>query len=397
MEKKKPKFNFREAYERLDVIKNRLAEIAQGLENDKEREDFTDAEKGERKALYREMDILEMKIKAATPTIEVARREDIEEANRQMRDCVKQGKRFELKISRAVATDFGGNTSGYLNPATSTNPSPVTMGDIVEPLYARTILAAIGSPLLTGLKGNYQWPVIETFEATVNDEGVALGDTKIPVSKLIAKPERMGVAVPITREALNETDDLLQLVCTQYMPVAAAALMNKIMFSTTKVAKATNLVGPFVNLKAANKKTYTGDAPTLAELLNLKGTVLGANIMPEGLCYVMTETTKALLEGTPKWSGSNQAIVDENGKISGVPVFCSSYVDEGTVFFGSFKYAPQGLFGEMSIIIDPYTLARKNSIDFVLNADYAITTLREEAFAMLSKDTTASSNSTSKG
>ncbi len=381
----KEKFNFREAYERLDVIKNRLAEIAQGLENDKEREDFTDAEKGERKALYREMDILEMKIKAATPTIEVARREDIEEANKQMRDCVKQGKRFELKISRAVASDFGGNTSGYLDPATSTNPAPVTIGDIVEPLYARTILAAIGSPLLTGLKGNYQWPVVETFEATINDEGVALGDTKIDVTKLYAKPERMGVAVPITREALNETDDLLQLVCTQYMPVAAAALMNKIMFSTTKVAKATNLVGPFVNLKASNKKTYSTEAPTLADLLALKGIVLGANIMPEGLCYVMTETTKALLEGTPKWTGANQAIVDENGKISGVPVFCSSYVDEGTVFFGSFKYAPQGLFGEMSIIIDPYTLARKNSIDFVLNADYAITTLRGEAFAMLSK------------
>ena len=386
---KKEKFNFREAYERLSEIKGRLAEIVQGLENDKEREDFTEAEKGERKALYREMDILEMKIKAATPTIEVLRREDIEEANKQMRECIKNGQRFELKISRAVASDFHGNVSGYLNPDTSTNPAPVTMGDIVEPLYAKTILSAIGSPLLTGLKGNYQWPVIETFEATINDEGVALGDTKIDANKLIAKPERLGVAVPITREALNETDDLLQLVCTQYMPVAAAALMNKIMFSTTKVAKATNLVGPFVNLKASNKKLYKGDAPTLAELLALKGIVLGANIMPEGLCYVMTETTKALLEGTPKWSGANQAIVDENGKISGVPVFCSSYVAEGTVFFGSFKYAPQGLFGEMSIIIDPYTLARKNSIDFVLNADYAITTLREEAFAMLSKDPTA--------
>ncbi len=334
------------------------------------------------------MDILEMKIKAATPTIEVTRREDIEEANRQMRECVKSGKRFELKISRGVASDFGGNTSGYLNPSASTNPSPVTMGDIVEPLYAKTILAAIGSPLLTGLKGNYQWPVVETFDATINDEGVALGDTKIDVTKLIAKPERMGVAVPITREALNETDDLLRLVCTQYMPVAAAALMNKIMFSTAKVAKATNLVGPFVNVKASNKKTYKTDAPALADLLALKGAVLGANIMPEGLCYVMTETTKALLEGTPKWQGANQAIVDDAGKISGVPVFCSSYVAEGTVLFGSFKYAPQGLFGEMSIIIDPYTLARKNSIDFVLNADYAITVLREEAFAMLSKETT---------
>lgn len=392
---KKNQFNFREAYERLDAIKTRLTEMAQGLEADKAREDFTDAEKGERKALYREMDILEMKIKAATPTIEIARREDVAEANRQMRECIKNGKRFELKVSRAVASDFGGNTSGYLDPGASTNPSPVTMGDIVEPLYSKTILSAIGSPLLTGLKGNYQWPVVETFDATINDEGVALGDTKIDVNKLIAKPERLGVAVPITREALNETDDLLQLVCTQYMPVAAAALMNKIMFSTSKIAKATNLVGPFVNLKAANKKTYTTDAPSLAELLALKGAVLGANIMPEGLCYVMTETTKALLEGTPKWSGSNQAIVDDSGKISGVPVFCSSYVDEGTVLFGSFKYAPQGLFGDMSVIIDPYTLARKNSIDFVLNADYAITVLREEAFAMLSKTTATAS--TSKG
>lgn len=225
----------------------------------------------------------------------------------------------------------------------------------------------------------------EAFEATVNDEGVALGDTKIPLSKLIAKPERIGVAVPITREALNETDGLLQTVCTQYMPVAAAALINKVMFSTSAVAKATNLIGPYVNVKASNKKTYSGDAPTLKELLALKGLVLGANIMPEGLCFVMTETTKALLEGTPKWEGSNNAIVDDNGKISGVPVFCTSYVPEDTVYFGAFKYAPVGLFGDLSIIVDPYTLARKNAIDFVLNADFAITTLRQEAFAMLAK------------
>lgn len=381
----KVKFNFREAYERIDAIKARLKEMAEGLEKDKARSELTEAEKGEKKALYREMDILEMKIKANTESIVVMKREDAEEANRQMREFISQNKRFELKISRAVASDFGGNTSGYLNPDASTNPGPVTMGDIVEPLYGNLILSAIGSPLLTGLKGNYQWPVVEAFEATINDEGAKLGDTKIPLSKLIAKPERIGVAVPITREALNETADLLQTVATQYMPVAVAALMNKIMFSKTKVSNATNLVGPFVNLKAANKMEYTGEVPTYKELLKLKGLVLGSGIMPEGLCYVMTETEKALLEGSPKWEGSNQAIVDDNGKIAGVPVFCSPYVAEGDVQFGSFKYAPQGIFGEMTIIVDPYTLARKNSIDFVINLDYALTVLRQEAFAQLSK------------
>lgn len=258
------------------------------------------------------------------------------------------------------------------------------MQDIVEPLYGNLILSAVGAPLLTGLKGNHVWPVIETFSATIEQEGVALGDTKIPLSMLKAHPERIGVSVPITREAINETDDLLQTVATQYIPTAVAALMNKIMFSKTAVGKATKLLGPFVNMLAANKVEYTTEAPSYKELLSLKSKVLASGIVTEQLCYVMTENTKSLLESTPKWTGSNNAIL-EDGKINGVPVFTTSYMAEGDVYFGSFKYAPQGLFGDMSFIVDPYTLATKGAINFVLNADYAITVLRKEAFAMLSK------------
>ena len=212
------------------------------------------------------------------------------------------------------------------------------------------------------------------------------------MSKLIARPERIGIAVPITRETITETDGLIQTVATEYIPKAVAALINKVEFSLTKLKKyangkvttndATNLFGPFVGKTAT---TYTGDAPSLKDILALKSAVLSKNIMPEGLAYVMTETTKGLLEATPKWQGSNQAIVDENGKINGVPVFTTSYAQEGAVYFGAFKYAPMGLFGDMSIIVDPYSQARKNAIDFVLNVDFAITVLRPEAFAILTK------------
>lgn len=384
---KKEKFNFREAYERIDAIKGRLNEMAQNLENDNEREALTDAEKGERKQLERELDILEMKIKANTESIAVVREEDIPYANAKVRECLNAGKRFELKISRAVAQSFGGNTSTYGSGLAGTNPSGLTTHDIVEPLYNKTILSAIGSPLLTGLKGNHQWPVVEAFHATINDEGAELGDTKIPLNKLIAKPERLGIAVPITREALNETDNLVQLVATQYMPVAIAELMNKIMFSQVKVNGATDLVGPFIpaNMKAENKLTYTGDAPTLKQITSAKTAILKHNVKSEGLCYVMSEVTKGDLEATPKWQGANQAIVDDNGKINGVPVFCTNEVADGQIYVGAFKYAPQGLFGDMVFIVDPYSKARNNAIDCVLNVDYAISVLRQEAFAVLSK------------
>ena len=386
MEKKK--FKMREALERIDVIKGRLNEMAENLESDKQREDSTDAEKAEKVELMRELAILQAKVLANTKTLEVNNREDFAEVNRQMRECIARGERFEVKIRRGVDANFGGNASGYANPAATTNPAALTTHDIVEPLYNKIILSAIGAPLLTGLKGNHQWPVVEAFNATINDEGAALGDTAIPLSKLIAKPERIGIAVPITREALTETDDLIATIAREYMPTAIAALMNKIMFSKTKVTGATNLYGPFItaNLATGNKLTYAKNGtPSLANLLALKAAVLKSNVRPEGMCFVMSETMKAILEATPKWQGAAEAIVDNNGRINGIPVFTTGDVDDKTVDFGSFKYAPQGLFGEMSFIVDPYSLARKNAVDFVLNVDYAITVLRQCAFATLTE------------
>ena len=393
---KKNAFDFRAAYDRLEAIGKRREELAEGLENDKKRDSYTDAEKAEIRSLEREQQILDMKIKANTAFLGKVREDNVQDMNQKMREAISNGQRFEMTIARSMIKRdaFGGNTSGYAAAGlTGTNPFSIPTGQIVEPLWANTILQTLGQPLLTGLKGNYQWPVVEAFEATINDEGVALGDSKIPLSKLIARPERVGIAVPITRETINETEGLIETVATQYIPKSVASLINKVEFSLTKLKKyangkettsdATNLVGPFVNAKAAT--TYTGDAPALKDILALKSAVLSKSIMPEGLAYVMTETTKGLLEATPKWQGSNQAIVDENGKINGVPVFTTSYAQEGAVYFGAFKYAPMGLFGDMNIIVDPYSQARKNAIDFVLNVDFAITVLRQEAFAFLTK------------
>lgn len=375
----KEKLNLRETYERMAVIKNRMTEMADALENDKEREAFTEAETAEMRDLQRELTILQSR--ALASTIVVDKQSNVADINKQLREAISKGEQFAFRVSRAVASDFGGDASGYADPATSTNPAPVTIGDIVEPLIPKTILGTIGVPLLTNLKGNYMYPVVEAFEATINDEAAELGDTKIPLNKLLAKPERIGLAVPVTREAITETNGLIQSVCTEWMPVAVAALMNKIMFATEKVTGATNLVGPFVNLASGHK--IEGDI-SLKSLLNLKGVVMNENVQGENLCYVCNHTTLGILEATPAWEGSCAKAICEDGKIAGIPVFATSLVPDNTVLFGDWKYAPQGIFGDISFVVDPYTLARKNAVDFVLNMDYAITTLREEAFAMLS-------------
>ena len=41
-----------------------------------------------------------------------------------------------------------------------------------------------------------------------------------------------------------------------------------------------------------------------------------------------------------------------------------------------------GLFGPISFVVDPYSQARKDAVDFVLNVNYGTKTLRPEAFAL---------------
>ena len=75
-------------------------------------------------------------------------------------------------------------------------------------------------------------------------------------------------------------------------------------------------------------------------------------------------------------------MVCENDRIAGLPVFTTHYIGEGNIGLGDWRYQPMGLFGDISFVIDPYSQARKDAVDFVLNVNYGTTTLRKEAFKL---------------
>ena len=164
------------------------------------------------------------------------------------------------------------------------------------------------------------------------------------------------------------------------MPLSVAMLLNKILFSITKVTGATTLVGPFVGIQTADVAKFSKE-PTFKEYNSLKAKVLATGVDGENLCWVMTKAQKAIAEATPKDAGSG-IMVCENDRIAGLPVFTTHYIGEGNIGLGDWRYQPMGLFGDMSFIIDPYSQARKDAVDFVLNVNYGTTTLRKEAFAL---------------
>lgn len=369
MKKEDVRLNVRELIDKYQANCERITEIADACE--KEQRERNEAENKEFEAIVRENQLLQMKMQAATAEHLRENPNASADASRIIRENMQAGKQTQILLVRDLVMVSDVNAGAVV---------PLKMQDILTPLAEGLILNKVGLPMPTGLAGDYVWPTYEAVEAFIAGEGVALTDTKIKMGKLTASPQRVGIAIPITRQTIIQSEGIIETIAKSLMPLSVAMLLNKILFSTTKVTGATTLAGPFVGIQAGDVVQFSKE-PTFKEFNNLKAKVLSTGVDGENLCWVMTKAQKTIAEATPKDAGSG-IMVCENDRIAGLPVFTTHYIGENNIGLGDWRYQPMGLFGDMSFIIDPYSKARNDAVDFVLNVNYGTTTLRKEAFAL---------------
>ena len=371
----------RRLIERMNANCARIGELAAVCE--REKRERTTAEDAEYRELCRENDIIQMQMRAQQREPEAPNRMS---ATAVVRENLKRGVQTEFHLMRA---DTG--SPGSATPTTPTlvytgtteaeagGTVPARIEDVIKPLYEGLILNTVGLDLRTGLSGQYIWPVAEAVTAQIAGEAVELTKQKLSLSKITARPERIGVSMTLTRQAVIQSDGIVESLVTSLMPEAVAALINKVMFSVDKVTGATdNLKGPFVDKKTG---ATVLSSPGYKDFCKLKATVLKSGVPGTHLGWVMSKATAAELEGTPKDSGSGIMCI-ENGMLCGVPVFTTQYISDDYIGIGDFTYQVMGLFGDISFIVDPYSSAGSDMINFHLNCNYGTATLRPAAFAL---------------
>jgi HK97 family phage major capsid protein len=223
-------------------------------------------------------------------------------------------------------------------------------------------------------------------EAEILGETEELSDSTVDFSKINAVKTRMGVSFTVTNQAINDSDVDLVALIQQEARQRIRRVLNRVMFSHQNFTS--NFHGPFAGAKA--QATFAGTVPTYKELLEMKGKVAETGVEMEGFCYVMSETMKAALEATPIDAGSGRMVL-ENGRIAGYPVFTTAYINYGSnkekanveyIAAGVYTYLAVNQYGELRMVVDPYTKAKKDEVVITLNSDWSMTTLRNEAFAL---------------
>lgn len=346
-------------------INARIDAIADVCEEEKR--DRNDAEEAEYRALIREKEINKMRAQAFNSAEERTMPADF---GTQLRTAlIDKGLPVKIQLRSALTTSSVADT-GLIE---------VAQQEMINPLREALVYEAVNIKVPVGLPGTkLRWPKHTAAVAEWEDEGGALTDKSIDFSALSTKPVRLGIAIPVTKELLESSEGEVERVIREEMPAAVASAVNKALLATTTTDGSKAPVGPFVEA-AKTAVEFAGAVPTRKELLSMFAKVTGAGIKLISPLFVMTEATKAELMETKVDAGSGR-FVCENGCIFGYPVFTYAGFPEGAVGFGDWSYQPGGFFGPMTIMADPYTLARKNSVDFVLNTHFATATLRPEAF-----------------
>lgn len=290
-----------------------------------------------------------------------------------LRDAASSGSRnFALRLSRRD-TDFM-----KTDALEGTGIIPIHEQEMLKPLRAGLIWDKVGLTVRSGLTGTLRWPKHGKAVAKFVGEAERLTDSKIDFSKLEMSGNRLGVAIPVTIEELQDSYGVVEGVINEEMPAAIIDAINDALFTTDKDGR--KVWGPFAN-DGVQTVTFEGEIPTRKDLLAMKAKVAGSGIKMANPCWVITETMKAELEDQKVDAGSGR-FVCENDTILGYPVFVTPVIGEGNVGFGDWSYQAAGFFGNWDFIIDPYTLARNHATDFVLNTRFGTVTLYEEAFVL---------------
>ena len=381
----------------IDVRLNAIKDAAAA----REQSDYTADEEAEINTLARERNDLNIQLALqsapAIPVQTVAREVGFDNF---IRAVGEKGIKREELVKREVITtsDINGQV-------------PLSIGDIIKPLEEGLILNKVGIKLRTGLVGEYASPVLGRVVAKVAGQAVKLSNTKITTEALKPKPFRMGITTQTTYSAVNRSAGLTLELVREALPMGITRTLNALMFSPVKVATDADgnelpdeAMGPFAHIlkehasgtpvaeiktKPQKKATYhiqfAGDVPTYKELLAMRGLVLTKGVTNDGTaCYVMPESLKADLESTPRDTGSGLMVI-ENGAIAGIPVFCTNEIDTDSaqyVGFGIWSNQLLGQFGDMRYVVDPTSLADEDSIKHTLNGEWAMSTVRKEAFVL---------------
>lgn len=375
----------------VDTCKKEIREMT-----DDEQAEF-DAAKAEIASLKGQLDELKKKLEAyEVPTLDETEEvkadffdeDPIEEVIKMDELKSKRNKTNKMRksIVKEIRSAIANGTKNFkINADTEKRAIQVTGGSgvhdevveteiqgILEPLYAKSVLAELGVKWYTGLpQGDIQVPVMGKGTVGWASEVAAASAGGNSFSAVLLQPKRLTAYVDISKQLLNQDTIGVENAIRRDIVNAINDKLEATIFSDD-AGDATKPAGIFYD-----SSVY--DASTFKAVVDLEAKVEKNNVYGD-MKYLLSTGAKADLRAMPK-STKNTQLVMEGGEIDGTPAVVTSNVEgAGYYAYGNFENLAVASWGDIDITVDEYTQAVNGCVRLVVNAYFDAKKLRPEAF-----------------
>jgi HK97 family phage major capsid protein len=362
-------------------IQDRLSEINDVLVREK-REEMTADEKREWNELSRERMLNRMEIENQMTDEELAKHREVISKGEQLREYFKQVRQghADREITLFPATESATNNitaSGAIN---------LSIKEMIPTLHEGLDLPKT-LKIVTGVTGNEIWPVsINDVEMEEADETASLNDQVLNFANIVPTQRKVGLTVPVSNMAIdNAAFDLMAFVQAKFTLALKLYLAKKIY----SLADWDGNKGPFSGLTKAGDIEIGADS--YKNILKDVARFSDKGFFEGDVVIIMDRETEAELKATPKIAGAAGGFVVENGLCAGYPYvvthFLNTELDSANklvptakkyIAFGYFEWFALQQHGDVRMITDIYTGAKKNVTQVTLNTAWSMTDLSKK-------------------
>ena len=267
--------------------------------------------------------------------------------------------------------------------AASSPVVPTQIGNFIDAVWAKTVLVSLGAQTMAGLTGNVDLPYFSTKPSVKWDaENDAASDAAAALDKVQLTPKRITNYVPLSKLLLvQESADIERKVWDALINATAVHLQRAAIHGASDGPTgllANNGIGSVLG-------GTDGAAPTLLHILQLIKEVAIDDADFGALAFLTSPKiryklmTTAIEAGHPErvWNILQPEMLV--GYRAGVTTLVSDTLDKGSstgvasaIIFGNWNKMILAQFGAIDLLADPYTSAKSNQVDLILNAFYDV-------------------------
>lgn len=267
--------------------------------------------------------------------------------------------------------------------------------DFIEALYDKNVLVSLGAKMITGLVGNQSIPksggATGAWEGEVDDNI----DGTPTLTAIGASPKRLGAFGVVSKTLIAQAgnydaeklvqDDITNVI-TQLLQIAAIEGSGQ----NGQPLGLLNTVGIGSVIGGTN-----GAAPDGDDIIDLESKPAIAKADMGDLAYLTNPKVRATLKKTVLDVGSGQFVWDrrERNELNSYPAGVTTSVpsdlvkgdgtDLSAIIFGNFSMMNILQWAGLDIVLDPYTSAKSNQVNIVINSFWDIVIRQAAAFAAM--------------